>query len=275
MLTANLERCYQNFGFSEPPFSITPDTTYFFPSRQHKDAYLHLWYGMTTGDLTLLTGEVGLGKTLLCRYLLRNAPPHMRMAYLFHPDQSYPDLLRSIYKDLVGHDLETSSLGTLQWALYEVLLHQAEEGKRVALIVDEAHRLTPTVLEGLRLLSNLETEKEKLLSLLLIGQPELEDILRAKALRPLAQRISVRVRLHPFHLEDTFHYIKHRLTVQGNSLTLRFEPSSMLVVHWLSQGIPRRINQISSRAILAAYATDQQTVRPHMVWRASREVMRG
>ena len=156
----DLNVCYERLGFIEAPFRITPDTDYFFRSSQHLQALEHLQFGIASGELTMLTGEVGVGKTLVCRYLLRHPPKGVRFAYLLNPDQSYADLLGSIYRDLTGQAPEDRSIGSLQRTLSHVLLQLAGQGERVAVLVDEAHRLNGKVLEGLRLLSNLDTEKE-------------------------------------------------------------------------------------------------------------------
>jgi len=170
----------------------------------------------------MLTGEVGVGITLLCRYLLRHPLPGIRFAYLLNPEQSYAELLASIHLDLTGIIPEDRNIGALQRELGLVLLRLTEGGERVVVMVDEAHRLNRKVLEGLRLLSNLDTEKEKLMCLLLVGQPELERTLRARVLRPLAQRISVRYRLGPLCWRETCQYISHRLHAAG-----RFSISSL------------------------------------------------
>lgn len=272
MTNVDMALCYQELGFAESPFSITPDTDYFFPGSQHMEALDHLRFGVASGGLTLLTGEVGVGKTLLCRYLLRHPPPGVRFAYLLNPDQSYADLLASIYQDLMGTVPEDRSIGALQRELPQVLLRLAEEGERVAVLVDEAHRLSGKVLEGLRLLSNLDTEKEKLMCLLFVGQPELERTLAARVLRPLAQRISVRYRLMPFERQETMQYIHHRLQIAGRYHRFQFPIKARMLTHYLSDGVPRRINQLCDRALLAAYAKHQYGVSSWMLWRAQREI---
>jgi len=209
MITLDLSLCYEELGFTEPPFRLTPDTDFFFPGSHHLEALNHLRFGIASGGLTMLTGEVGLGKTLLCRHLLRHPPTGVRFAYLMNPDQSYGDLLASIYEDLTGTLPEDQSLGALQRELPKLLLRLAEGGERVVVLVDEAHRLSGKVLEGLRLLSNLDTEKDKLMCLLLVGQPELEQKLATRAFRPLRQRISVRYRLEPLAYRETRDYILH------------------------------------------------------------------
>ena len=271
-MTLDLGRCYHRLGFAESPFSLTPDTAYFFPGSRHCEALDHLRFGIASGGLTLLTGEVGLGKTLLCRYLLRNQLQGIRFAYLMNPDQTYDDLLKTLYEDLTGETHEGWSVGILQRELSRLLLRFAEGGERVAVLIDEAHRLNPGVLEGLRLLSNLDTEKEKLLCLLFIGQPELERTLAAKALRPLAQRISVRYRLTPFDRKETIQYIRHRLEIARRSRRVEFSYAAMTLIHVVARGVPRRINQLCDRGLLAAYADGQTHVDSWMLWRAASEV---
>ena len=268
----DLNVCYKRLGFTEAPFQITPDTDYFFRARQHLQALDHLQFGVASGELTMLTGEVGTGKTLVCRYLLRHPPKGVRFAYLLNPDQSYVDLLSSICQDLTGRVPEERGIGVLQRTLSRVLLRLAGQGERVAVLVDEAHRLSGRVLEGLRLLSNLDTEKDKLMCLLFVGQPELERTLSNRVLRPLSQRISIRFRLKSFDCRETMQYIQHRLRVAGPRTRFQFSPGVMMLTHGLSRGVPRRINQICNRSLLAAYACRRFEVSPRMVLRARREI---
>ncbi len=272
MDTFNLNVCYEQLGFAEAPFRLTPDTDYFFPAHQHRQALEHLQFGVASGGLTMLTGEVGVGKTLLCRYLLRHPPTGVRFAYLLNPDESYADLLRSIYQDLTGQITDDRNVGTLQRVLSRLLLRLAGQGERVAVLVDEAHRLSETVLEGLRLLSNLDTEKEKLLCLLFVGQPELERTLSNPALRPLSQRIGIRYKLKPFDWQDTMRYIRHRLRTADSRTRFHFPASVMMLTHCVTGGVPRRINQICDRSLLAAYANRRFHVSPRMILRARREI---
>ena len=274
MTTLDLSPCYQELGFSEPPFRITPDTDFFFSGSRHMEALDHLRFGIASGGLTMLTGEVGLGKTLLCRYLLRHAPQGVRFAYLLNPDQSYADLLTSIYEDLTGTVPEDQSLGALQRELPKLLLRLAEGGERVVVLVDEAHRLSGKVLEGLRLLSNLDTEKDKLMCLLLVGQPELEHKLKGRAFRPLRQRISVRYRLEAFGYRETRDYLLHRLAKATHAKSLRLQTGVPWLIYLLSGGVPRRINQLCDRALLGAFAKRQPVVSLWLVWKASREFLK-
>jgi general secretion pathway protein A len=274
MTTLDLNLCYEELGFAEPPFRLTPDTDFFFPGCHYVEALNHLRFGIASGSFTMLTGEVGLGKTLLCRHLLRHPPEGVRFAYLINPDQSYGDLLTSIYEDLTGTTPEDSSLGALQRELPKLLLRLAESGERVVVVVDEAHRLSGKVLEGLRLLSNLDTEKDKLMCLLLVGQPELEQKLAARAFRPLRQRISVRYRLQPFGYRETRDYILHRLHKAERTHRLRLHPGVPWLIFLLSSGVPRRINQICDRAMLGAFAKKNPVLGHLLVWKAAQEFLK-
>lgn len=269
---AQLEACYHALGLNEPPFRITPDTAFFFPHGQYLSALGHLRFGMASGGFTVLTAEVGMGKTLLCRHLLRNQPEGMRIAYIFNPQLSFIELMRSIIHDL-GEDVpEGLGEAALQQHMLELLIRFATQGTRVAVLVDEAHRLSPQVMEGLRLLSNLETEKQKLLSLLLVGQPELDHQLKSREMRALRERISVWQRLRPFSRSETAEYIHHRLDSVRQNGHLKLTGGALWWVHLLSKGVPRRINLICDRALLAAFVGDSLLVDTAMVRRAARDV---
>lgn len=270
-----LENCYLELGLRAQPFSITPDTEFFYPGSQHATALSHLRYGIATGAFSLLTGEVGLGKTLLCRHLLRNPPGKIRTAYIFNPVQGYEDMLATIHHDLTGEALERLTAGQYQKAIYDALLKMAEEGEYGAVVVDEAHRLSPELMEGLRLLSNLDTEKKRLLSLLLVGQPELDRTLELRSMRPLSQRISVRYRLKPLDRAETAYYVRHRIDVVRAEGEFDFTNAALWWVHRASKGYPRRINQICERATLAAFAAGRMHVSVPMIWQAAREVHKG
>jgi general secretion pathway protein A len=267
------DECYLALGLSEAPFRITPDTQFFFPHSQYLSALGHLRFGMLTGGFTVLTAEVGLGKTLLCRHLLRNQPQGVRTAYVYNPQLSFFELMRSIIHDLGEEVPAGESEAALQQHMLEILVRITTSDTRVAVLVDEAHRLGPAVLEGLRLLSNLETEKQKLLSLLLVGQPELEKQLRSRDMRALRERISVWYRLRPFGLAETTHYIHHRLDNVRMNDELRFTRAALACAHYYSRGVPRRINLICDRALLAAYVQRSSIITAPIVWRAAREVL--
>ena len=269
---ASLDACYHALGLNEPPFRITPDTQFFFPHSQYLSALGHLRFGMLTGGFTVLTAEVGLGKTLLCRHLLRNLPEGVRTAYVYNPQLSFIELMRSIIHDLGEEVPDVESEAALQQHMLGMLIQLTSADTRVAVLVDEAHRLSPAVLEGLRLLSNLETEKQKLLSLLLVGQPELEQQLKTREMRALRDRISVWHKLRPFSLGETVSYINHRLDSVRKNGHLKFTRSAMLFVHFHSGGVPRRINLICDRALLCAFVGETLIIDAAIARRAAREV---
>lgn len=273
MQASGLDACYRYLGFDRAPFQITPDTAFFFPHSQYLDAISHLKFGLVSGGFTLLTGEVGLGKTLLCHYLLRNLPEGVRIAHVFNPQQSYPDLLASIFHGLTGEVPAQDSVAKLHDQLYRVLFDLAAQGQRVAVVIDEAHRLTPELFEGLRLLSNLETEERKLISLLIIGQTELERSLAFAGMRALKSRISVWYRLRPFNRRETAEYIAHRLRSARAYGDFRFSGPALWLAHRYSEGVPRRINQICDRALLAAFGCGRQGVGIDLLRRSAREVL--
>lgn len=269
----SLDACYHALGLTEPPFRITPDTQFFFPHSQYLSALGHLRFGMVSGGFTVLTAEVGMGKTLLCRHVLRNLPGGVRTAYVFNPQLSFIELMRSIIHDLGEEVPDVESEAALQQYMLEMLVKLTAADTRVAVLVDEAHRLSPAVLEGLRLLSNLETEKQKLLSLLLVGQPELEQQLKSREMRALRDRISVWHRLRSFSLGETTSYINHRLDSVRKNGHLKFTRSAMMFVHYYSGGVPRRINLICDRALICAFAEETLIIDAAMVRRAAREVL--
>ena len=271
-MVMDLEACFRSLGFREPPFRITPDTDYFFPHPQYLTAIGHLRYGMMTGSFAVITGEVGLGKTLLCRYLLRNLPDDVRTAFVFNPQQNFTELLKSIYHDLTGENAGSDSQADVQAMLYQKLIEINATGARVALLVDEAHRLNPEVLEGIRLLSNLETEKRKLMALLLIGQTELEHSLKSQEMRALRERISVWHRLRPYNRAETRDYVRHRLDSARVRGSFGLTAAAQQAVHWYSNGVPRRINLICDRAMLMGFVDQRPEVTLAMVRSAASEV---
>lgn len=273
MKTIDINECYWQLGFKEPPFSITPDTGYFFPGSHHVAALRHLRFGLLSGGFTMLTGEVGLGKTLLCRQLLKSRPNGVRTAFIFNPLPTYEDLLQAIHYDLTGERLPGVSYEQLTRDFYKSLIALAENGERAAVVLDEAHRFSPDLLEGLRLLSNLETEKEKLIYLLLVGQPELEKTIATTEMRPLAQRINIRYRLTPFSRNETIGYIHHRLSLANKNRCFHFSHPAKLLAHYVSGGVPRRINQICDRAIISAFTLGVKRVNAGILWRAAREIV--
>ncbi|ANT66509.1 type II secretion system protein ExeA [Aeromonas hydrophila] len=244
----------QFFGLSEHPFSISPNPKYLYMSERHGEALAHLNYGLQDGGgFVLLTGEVGTGKTTVSRCLLQQLPAETEIAYILNPSLTERDLLAAICDEFqlaYGHDAGLKQLFDL---IRDHLLANLAAGKRSVVLVDEAQHLLPGVLEQLRLLTNLETDEKKLLQVVLIGQPELQQMLRQPLLRQLAQRITARYHLLPLSCQDVDAYVRFRLQVAGCVQPI-FTPKAIQTLHRLSGGIPRLINLICDRALIAAFA---------------------
>jgi general secretion pathway protein A len=262
------------FGLNEKPFSITPDPRYLFMSARHGEALAHLVYGVTeSGGFMQLTGEVGTGKTTLVRTLLLNRmPANADVAVVLNPQLSAREFLVTVCEELsVPVPEDKGSIKALIDALNRHLLEAHADGRRTILVMDEAQNLAPDVLEEVRMLTNLETSKQKLLQIILIGQPELRDVLARNDLRQLAQRITGRYHLEPLSREETAQYIEHRLKVAG-ALGEVFDSGAKREVFRLSQGVPRLINVICDRALLGAYSNETRRVNRRMVRRAAAEI---
>jgi general secretion pathway protein A len=262
------------FGLTEPPFSITPDPRYLYMSDRHREGLAHLLYGIGEGGgFVQLTGEVGTGKTTLCRCLLEQLPPEVDVALILNPKLTDVELLATVCDELgITYPAGTTSRKLLVDALYQYLLDAHGRGRRTVLIIDEAQDLAPEVLEQVRLLTNLETSTRKLLQIILIGQPELIRLLEREDLRQLAQRVVARYHLEPFSEEDTRAYIRHRMEIAGQKGKI-FNETAMRAAHRASRGIPRLINAICDRALLGAYAQDKRQVDGATLRRAAREVL--
>lgn len=262
------------FGLTENPFSLTPDPRFLFMSQRHREALAHLMYGMgERGGFVLLTGEVGTGKTTLCRSLLEQVPDGVEVALVLNPKQTALELVASLCDELnVSYPTGTDSLKVLIDLLNLHLLEIHAKGRRTVLIIDEAQNLSTDVLEQVRLLTNLETTTQKLLQILLIGQPELQTRMARPELRQLGQRITARYHLPPLLLNETAAYIQHRLEVAGCKRDL-FTKGTLPLVHRLSGGVPRLINTICDRALLGAYAKQRDRVNRRLVRKAASEVM--
>jgi general secretion pathway protein A len=263
-----------HFGLTEPPFSITPDPRYLYMSDRHREGLAHLLYGIGEGGgFVQLTGEVGTGKTTLCRCLLEQLPPEVDVALILNPKLTDIELLAAVCDELgIAYPPGTESRKLLVDLLYQYLLDAHGRGRRTVLIIDEAQDLAPDVLEQIRLLTNLETSTWKLLQIILIGQPELIRLLSREDLRQLAQRVVARYHLRPFSLEDTRAYIRHRMGVAGQKVKI-FTEAAVRLAHRASRGIPRLINAICDRALLGAYAQDMHRVDAATMRRAAREVL--
>lgn len=251
------------FGFSEKPFTITPNPHFIFLSSIHREAFARLLYGVDShAGFIALTGEVGTGKTTMLRTLLTQLDPDKyRSALIFNPCMSGEQLLESICKEFgiqpAGHD----RFSYLE-ALNRFLLEQSLVGRTVILVIDEAQNLAPDVLEQVRMISNLETERDKLIQIILAGQPELDAVLSRHDLRQLNQRITVRCCLAPMKLNDTHDYINHRLKVSGSRIPGIFSRKSIKQIYRFSRGIPRLINVACEQALVMAWTRESLTVTP-------------
>jgi general secretion pathway protein A len=261
------------FGLKEPSFSIAPDPHYLFLSEQHKEALAHLLYGAgESGGFVLLTGEVGTGKTTVCRAFLEQLPEGVEVALILNPAVTATELLLTICDELrIQVPAGESSVKTLVDRLNAHLLEAHSKGRRPVLIIDEAQNLRPRVLEQIRLLTNLETSKHKLLQIFLIGQPELRRMLERDALRQINQRITARFHLQPFNLAETGDYIRHRVAVAGVDRPL-FTAAAIRQIYKSSGGVPRLVNILCDRALLGACVTRGSQVTPGIVKKAAREV---
>jgi general secretion pathway protein A len=261
------------FGLKEASFSITPDPHYLYLSRRHREALAHLLYGAgDSGGFVLLTGEVGTGKTTVCRAFLEQLPKHVDVALILNSAMSVPELLHAVCEEL-GIEVPEGerSPKVLVDRLNRYLLETHAKGRRPVLMIDEAQNLKTEVLEQIRLLTNLETHKHKLLQIFLVGQPELRELLQQRNLRQLSQRITARYHLTPLNGEETGEYIRHRLAVAGVKRPL-FTAAAVRRIFRLSGGVPRLVNILCDRSLLGAFATHKARVDRRIVSRASREL---
>jgi general secretion pathway protein A len=262
------------FGLAEKPFAITPDPRYLYLSERHAEALAHLLYGINeSGGFIQLTGEVGTGKTTVVRTLLSRVPHHADVAVILNPRVTPVEFLLTICEELglAIADADRESVKHMVDALNRRLLNAHAEGRRIIVLVDEAQNLSIDVLEQVRLLTNLETPTQKLLQIILIGQPELRELLDRTDLRQLAQRITGRYHLMPLSREETKGYVRHRLRVAGASEEI-FTPGALLELHRLSLGIPRVINVACDRALLGGYTQDTKKITASLVRQAAGEV---
>ncbi len=253
------------YGLREKPFSLTPDPKFFYLSQSHREALDHLLYGIQQREgFIVITGDVGTGKTTLCRALLGKLDERTRTALILNPILSEEELLRSILQDF-GLRGAGATKKELIDELNEFLIRLLVEGKNAVLIVDEAQDLSEQILEQIRLLSNLETEKEKLIQITLVGQLGLLDLLAAPGLKQLNQRISIRFKIRPLSAHETSQYIFHRLLVAGSTGEAIFSPSALQAIYRYSQGVPRLINLACDRALLQGFVDHDPRITPERV----------
>lgn len=264
----------QYFHFTELPFSIAPDPHFMYMSARHQEGLAHLLYGITIGGgFVSLTGEVGTGKTTLCHCLLQELPKNIDIALILNPKLNAIELLATICDELgISYNKNQPSLKTLVDALNQHLINAHANGRRTVLLIDEAQNLSMEVLEQIRLLTNLETSKTKLLQIILVGQPELKQLLKRQELRQLNQRITARYHLLPLSFAETRAYIRHRLLVCNGNPEL-FKNNAIRKIYKLSSGIPRIINILCDRALLGAYANDVRVITPKIIQVAARETL--
>jgi len=272
---------YNNyFQLRQAPFSIAPDPRYLFMSERHREALAHLLYGIGSGGgFVLLTGEIGAGKTTVCRCFIEQIPDNCRLAYIFNPKLTVEELLLTIcdeFRVALPH-ASSGAIGVKGYvdAINAYLLESHAQGKNNVLVIDEAQNLSPQVLEQLRLLTNLETSERKLLQIILIGQPELRTMLAQPELEQLAQRVIARYHLGPLSESETGAYVAHRLAVSGTQAGSPIPASLTPLIHRLTHGVPRRINLLCDRALLGAYVENSREVTPKILRRAAQEVFAG
>jgi general secretion pathway protein A len=262
----------QFYGFRESPFNITPDPRFLFYSDRHREAFDHLMFGISERKgFIQITGEVGAGKTTLCRALLEQLGSNYKTALILNPCLTSMQLLRSILTELGLPTAGQDRVRTLA-ILNQFLLDQLAQGNDVVLVIDEAQDLSSELLEQVRLLSNLETDQRKLLQIVLIGQPELRDKLDDRSLRQLRQRITVRYHLEPLSRLETDYYIRHRLQVAGANSLPTFSRWAIWRIYRYSQGIPRLINAVCDKTLLCGYVTGTDRLGLTHVQRAIRDL---
>jgi len=248
------------YKLKERPFNVTSDPAFFYFSRKHKEALSHLLYGVSQRKgIIVLTGEIGTGKTTLCRFFLNQLGSNVKTAFILNPYFSEIQLLEAIVKDFGVTTKDNSRLGLVK-ELNKFLLKESEAQNNVVLIIDEAQNLKTHMLEQVRLLSNLETDKEKLLQVVLVGQPELNKRLNIYDLRQLRQRIMVRYHIAPLEEDEIEHYIRHRLTIAGSQETIQFNDDAIKLIWVFSNGTPRLINMLCDRALLAGFVAETHKI---------------
>jgi general secretion pathway protein A len=265
---------YTHFGLTEAPFSIAPNPAYLFMTERHQEALAHLYHGIESdAGFVLLTGDVGTGKTTVCRRFLHRLPQNTQVAFILNPCVDRIELLQAIAKELNIPSRESVNLRQLTGDLHDYLLNNHAKGVNTVLLVDEAQQIHPPVLEFIRLLTNLETDKQKLLKIILVGQPELNDLLAQPSMVQLSQRITARFHIYPLTINEITHYIDHRLQVAGYAPGRPlFSPRRIKQLFTMTKGVPRLINVICDRALLGAYSQSARDINSATLTKAHQEV---
>ncbi len=260
------------FGLKEKPFNVTSDPNFLFFSRVHKEAFSHILYGIKErkGFLTI-TGEVGAGKTTLCRAILNQFDSNTKTAFIFNSNLPDLQLLQCILEDF-GLAVTRKSKASMLRQLNSFLLEELTKRNNVILVIDEAQNLKPSTIEEIRMLSNLETDTEKLFQIILVGQPELKDKIDSPRLRQLRQRIAVRFHITALEKDEVSRYIYHRLTVAGSKGDIRFADDTMDFIFKFTGGIPRLINLICDKSLLAAYVLETKDITLPIVEKSAQEI---
>ncbi|WP_018983549.1 ExeA family protein [Salinimonas chungwhensis] len=262
------------FGLNDNPFSIAPNPDYLYMSPRHKEALAHLTFGLReSGGFVMLTGEVGTGKTTVSRKLLQQLPDNTQVAMILNPTLSAIELLATVCDELgISYDPDKASLKYFTDKILSRLARNHQSGMNTVLLIDEAQHLMPEVLEQLRLLTNLETNREKLLKVVLIGQPELQQLLKRNELRQLAQRITARYHLLPLTAPEVGAYMSHRLNVAHGDISI-FSPAAVRTVYRITAGIPRVINLIADRALTLSFTKQHAIVRKSVLLAAAEQIL--
>jgi len=259
-------------GLKEKPFSVTSDPSFLFLSKKHREALSHMIYGIRERKGFIeITGEVGTGKTTVCKALLRHLDANTKTALLLHSNLSELQLIQSVLHDFGLNPMNSNRLTMLN-QLNRFLLEQAEIGKNLVLIIDEAQNLSLRLLEQIRMLSNFETDKEKLIQIVLVGQPQLRQKLALPAMEQLRQRIGVRYHIYPLSQEEIATYIDHRLRMAGSSGSIEWTPDGFEEIYRYSKGIPRLINQLCDRTLLACYIFKTRRIDAEIVRHSAQEL---
>lgn len=262
------------FGLTDNPFSIAPNPDYLYMSPRHKEALAHLTFGLReSGGFVMLTGEVGTGKTTVSRKLLQQLPDNTQVAMILNPTLSAIELLATVCDELgIAYDDDKASLKYFTDRILAKLADNHQAGMNTVLMIDEAQHLMPEVLEQLRLLTNLETNREKLLKVVLIGQPELQQLLKRNELRQLAQRITARYHLLPLTAPEVSSYVAHRLSVANGDISI-FSPQALKAIHQITGGIPRVINLLCDRALTLSFTKQHAVVKKPIFLAAAEQIL--